>query len=258
MQLQTVTWNIGGAKLLKDGENPDSMSSYTVDGLTQIADWLKNAKPDIIFLQEAHKNANYDQVETIARSIGYNYYFLDSFATSHIDSTYELGNGIISKHPMHNHHRELFYNPEIEFEYNGVPLRSHGHNKGCGTCVVDINDIEIQATTVHLYPFKMMGIDLSSIVAQKMLRDVSNKLTSEHEYNLIQGDFNIDDETILKYLPSLSGGKQTEAPILSPTTPDGKRYDHVLYKGLNLKTISIDATVKTDHFPVTCTFEFVE
>jgi endonuclease/exonuclease/phosphatase (EEP) superfamily protein YafD len=40
-----------------------------------------------------------------------------------------------------------------------------------------------------------------------------------------------------------------------PTTPGGRRLDHILYRGLALKSKRIVSGVRTDHYPVIATFE---
>ena len=86
MQLKSVTWNIGGGKAIKSGEDPMRMASYTEDGIEDIAKWLKQNDPDIIALQEVHGDNHSNQIEYIAKYLGYNFYFYDPIATSHIDT----------------------------------------------------------------------------------------------------------------------------------------------------------------------------
>ena len=53
MRIKTVTWNIGGGKHLKDGDDPLLMASYSIAAIAEIAEWLKSENPDIITIQEA-------------------------------------------------------------------------------------------------------------------------------------------------------------------------------------------------------------
>jgi hypothetical protein len=46
-----------------------------------------------------------------------------------------------------------------------------------------------------------------------------------------------------------------EVAIDEPTTPAGRRNDHILYRGLALKSKRIVSGVRTDHYPVIATFE---
>ncbi len=82
------------------------------------------------------------------------------------------------------------------------------------------------------------------------------ELNSTEDHILIQGDFNIDSETVGEYLSSLFKKNQlAEITLDKPTTPKNRKYDHVLYTGLKLSDLEIDSTVMTDHYPVICSFE---
>ena len=70
MQLKTATWNIGGGKYLRDGEDPLLMVSYCVNAIAGIAEWLKLSGPDIITIQEAQGDNDTNQVEEIAKLLG--------------------------------------------------------------------------------------------------------------------------------------------------------------------------------------------
>lgn len=254
MQIKTITWNVGGAKELEAGKDPLLMSSYNVDAVQAIADYLKQISPDIVTLQEVQGNDNGNQVEALARLMGYEYYFYEATSDSHIDVGHTLGNGIISKYPISDHTTGVFLNPKAEALLEGTPVTSH--DKGYGSCMVSIDGVNIRVSTTHLLPFRMMGIDLGSDMGKKILASVERSLATQEDKVLIQGDFNIDSELMAPYLPNLVFDQELEeVKIDHPTTPKGSRYDHVLFKGMTLKTVTIDSQVNTDHYPVICTFD---
>jgi endonuclease/exonuclease/phosphatase (EEP) superfamily protein YafD len=43
--------------------------------------------------------------------------------------------------------------------------------------------------------------------------------------------------------------------IDEPTTPGGRRLDHILFRGLAFKSKRLVSGVRTDHYPVIATFE---
>jgi exonuclease III len=55
MELKTLTWNIGGGKLLQDGADPPCIASYSENGLDAIAGLLESEEPDVIALQETQR-----------------------------------------------------------------------------------------------------------------------------------------------------------------------------------------------------------
>lgn len=254
MIVKTMTWNIGGGKLLEDGKDPGLMSSYNVDGVGLIAEQVNSHKPDIITIQEAHGNHAINQIKQIANELGYAYYFYDAISDSHIDTDFKLGNGLISKFPISNVQKGRFLNPEIYFELEG--RKAYTHDKGYGSCDIVIYDKIIHAVSLHLIPFRSVGLDFESNLAQDILRSVGSELVDTHELQLIQGDFNIHSPTVREYIQSLFDDNGLSELILNePTTPKGRMYDHVLYRGLKLDEVKVDSSVKTDHYPVICTFE---
>ncbi len=256
MNLRTITWNIGGGKLLKQGEDPGLMSSYSLDGIDVIAGQIAATNPDIVAIQEAHGNDSDNQIAQIAKELGYEHFFYDAITDSHIDPTYKLGNGLISRFPISNLHTGRFLNPELNFELEG--RKAFTHDKGYGSCAIRIGDIAIYATSLHLIPFRSVGLDFDSDPAKEILASVSAELKDEqaNEYRLIQGDFNINSDTVRDYLKELfDTDKLDEVALNQPTTPKERMYDHVLYRGLRLGSFSVDSDVLTDHFPVICDFE---
>ncbi len=256
-RLRTLTWNIGGGKLLEEGKDSGLMSSYNVDGITEIAGQVKGYSPDIITIQEAHGSKNDNQVAQIARELGYTHYFYDAISDSHIDSDYRLGNGLISRYPISNTHIGRFLNPEIHFELEG--RKAFTHDKGYGSCDVDIDGVLVHVTSLHLIPFRSVGLEFDSETTKNILSSVEAELRSSHDYELIQGDFNIHSPTVRNYIKHLfDSNLLDEIELNKPTTPKGRMYDHVLYGGLRFNTFVVDSSVKTDHYPVICDFSLNE
>jgi endonuclease/exonuclease/phosphatase family metal-dependent hydrolase len=255
MELKTLTWNIGGGKLLRDGADPSHIASYAEDGLDAIAGLLESEKPDVITLQETQRKEGHDQVELIASSLGYEHYFHDSTSESHIDTDCRLGHCVISRYPISQHRFGLFDNPDAQVTWEDGRTATT-HDKGFSSCVVSIDDTQIEVTTLHLIPFRMFKIELESPTAQGILQDVAGKLVPARDKALIQGDFNIDRTGVQPYLRQLfAKAGLAEVAIDEPTTPGGRRLDHILYRGLALKSKRIASGVRTDHYPVIATFE---
>lgn len=252
MKLKTVTWNIGGGKHLKEGDDPLLMASYTVDAVAEIAEWLKANDPDIVTIQEAQGDNDTNQVEEIAKLLGYDYHFFDHTSTSHIDENKLLGNGLISRYPITNHSTGTFLNPNIEATLQGKPAVTH--DKGYGACTVSMNGHDISVTTLHLLPFSAFGIDLESTIGRAIVHSIESAVLPNTPLALVQGDFNIDRAQLAPIFPNLLANNIREVPLNEPTTPSGKRFDHVLYRGLVFESMQVDPKVKTDHYPVSCKF----
>lgn len=254
MRLKTTTWNIGGGKQLREGEDPSLMVSYSIDAVQDIARWLRRASPDIITLQEAHGNhdGHSNQVKEIAELLGYKYSFFHATSTSHLDPDKTIGNGIISRHSMCNQIGGVFLNPNLSAEIQGRFVTSH--DKGYVACRVDVNGREVFVATLHMLPFEPFEIEFGSGIGQAILRSMEDALLPTSPVALIQGDFNINSEQIGSIFPNLLTKGMSEVSIDRPTTPKGKRLDHVLCREMALVSIVVDPDVRTDHYPVTCSF----
>lgn len=254
MILKTLTWNIGGGKLLQEGADPSLMASYTVDGLASVIDVIKHANPDIIALQETQKSTEIDQIKTIAEALGFSYYVHDTTSTSHLDVGSELGHGIISRFPITLHETGFFYNPNLNVTWEDGSIATT-FDKGFTNCLIDLGNIQIQASTLHLTPFKRFNIALDSEIGKRMLADVEDKVATSSQLYLLQGDFNINSKSLQDHLPRMFEDGVYEVITNEPTTPKDNTYDHVLFKGMQNTSYSVNTNVLTDHYPIAATFE---
>ena len=254
MKIKTLTWNIGGGKILRDGTDDQLMASYSVDGLDKIINFLKKERPDIITLQETQKNEKDDQVARIAEQIGYAYVH-DSTSDSHIDAGYQLGHAILTPHTITNHTAGLFVNPNATITWEDGNTAT-SFDKGYTTCTIAINDVPITVTTLHLVPFKRFAIALDSDQAKKILADVQSKISSEStQPHIIQGDFNIDSKLLQPYLATLFKDDTDEVALSQPTTPQHQMYDHIIVRHGTITDHTVASSIKTDHYPVTAVVE---
>ena len=255
--LKTLTWNIGGGKLLTPGADPSLIASYCRDGLAEIANVIRESDADIVALQEVQQVDSKSQIETIAALTGYEHYFYDVTSDSHIDDGHQLGHGILSRYPITNHTFGLFNNPKIRIEWEDGSIAT-SFDKGFSSCEVDIDGHKVCVTSLHLIPFRRFDISLDSKLAKEILDDVSSKLSISTDTAIIMGDFNINDSHLATYLPTLFAKYSLEeVDIDEPTTPKGRSYDHVLFRGLEYQLKQVDSRVLTDHYPVVCDFILV-
>jgi len=248
MRLKTLTWNIGGGKLLKQGADATLLASYTEDGLDEIIALIKREGPDIITLQEVHKNGQADQAQVIAAALGYNFVH-DSTSESHVEEGFMLGHAILTKFDISKHIFGLFQNPKIQITWEDGSTAT-SFDKGYTTCQLDINGKPLTITTLHLIPFRRFDIALDSDQAKQIFDTIQNTINGDFNPWIIQGDFNIDSPTVQQYLPRLFTDTTSEITLTDPTTPKNHRYDHVISRGAQLIGHTVIADVRTDHFPV--------
>ena len=255
MQLRTAQWNIGGGKIRDAGSDPTADKSYwhsEGDGIAHIVETLRWFEPHIITLQETHANGENVQAKTIADALGLKYFVNDEYADSHVESGQRLGQAILSAFPITEHSFTLFENPKYRVERpDGEVWISH--DKGIAKCTVDIGQ-PLVVETLHMFPFRRFGVDTKEETT--VMQDITDKIHSDAPLFLLQGDFNMDDKRLAEFLPDLFTDELEEIPLDQPTTPKGRYYDHIAYRGLKLKDARIIDTVLTDHYPVCATFEY--
>ena len=230
----------------------EKSSSYNLDGFPEIVRILKGLNPDIITLQEVHSDGKYNQAEVIARQVGLKYVVSDFSSNSHILEGQRLGQAILSRYPITGHTFRLFLNPHYEIIWEDG-TKALSYDKGVTQCTISVGRLSFDVMTLHLIPFRRFSIDPQSQDASAVLVDVQDKLTGGGQRLLVQGDFNLDFSSMSIVLPAFMQEKSEVIQSL-PTTPDGARLDHIVYKGMSLEKSTVLDDVVTDHFPIVSSF----
>lgn len=254
MLLKSVQWNIGGGKIRKKESDAQAPEVYNEDCLQYIIDSLKTVNPDIITLQETHADKNGSQAKEIADSLGYEYFFNDEYDNSHLTEGQRLSQSVISRFPIINHNFSLFFNPLYKV-INDDGKQWVSHDKGISTCEIVLSEVKkIKVQTLHLIPFRKFNIDPLGVEAELVRNDVTKKIDKNESPFLLQGDFNYED-SLNDFLPEVFNTEINEIETTNPTTPRGRKYDRILYRGLSVKQHQIDNQALTDHYPLVTEFE---
>lgn len=253
MRIKTLQWNIGGGKIRKEEDGIDG--PYANDGLDSIVALLQKIQPDIVTLQETHADDNFVQAQAIADRAGLSFFINDVYDKSHIEAGQGLGQAILSRFPMRDHSFALFPNPHFQITRpDGAVWISH--DKGVSRSLADLgNGRALELATTHFIPFRKFGLDALSEEHRSLRESIAGLLKPSVENFLLQGDFNYHDPSLEKFLAGLFEGGMLEVPQTSATTPSGRKYDHVVYRGLKLVSYETITDVLTDHFPIVTTFE---
>jgi endonuclease/exonuclease/phosphatase family metal-dependent hydrolase len=254
MKLTITTWNIGGGKVLKDDSDPNLIASYSIDGMRQIAEVLKTIDPAIVTLQEVQEIDGKNQAQDLAKMLGMPYVHFDSTSESHIDIGHKLGHALISKYPIVRADFAFFVNPHYQVMWEDGKLAT-SFNKGTTAFEIMVEGWLITIQTLHLVPFRRFEINPLAQEVQSLREDISSKIKSSKSPYILTGDFNYDAETIAAFLPTIYEKGLEEITQQAATTPKGRRYDHILYKGVDLVANYTNQSVLTDHFPVSADFE---
>lgn len=251
MLLTTLQWNIGGARIRGENDDPLDEAAYQHESLDYFISTLQPLKPDIICLQETHASPKQIQAQAITAELGLANYISDVYDHSHIDDTCELGQAIICRFPLTDHSFRLFNNPRLEVDRpNGEHWISH--DKGVTTCQTIISGQTVCLKTTHMIPFRKFKRDPMEPEFKNLRQDIENKLRSDQQLTLLHGDFNWDGASLQDFLPGLD---LQEVKLTAPTTPRGRKYDRVLYQGLRHRSSKVLNNVLTDHFPIYSKFE---
>ncbi len=253
MIIKTIQWNIGGGKIRYPMASAEGI--YNIDGMAHIVGVLRKFDPDIITLQETHADENCSSTEIIAKEIGFPYSMNDVYDKSHIEYGQGLGQAIISRFPISGHNFKLFSNPHFE-----APGPNGGiwvsHDKGVSRWNVNFRkEKTIEVATLHLIPFRIFGINPLEEKFEGLRKNIAELASPVNNSFLLQGDFNFDETSLEKFLPDLLNQHVSEVLLDKSTTPEHRKLDHVLYRGLKHVCSKVITDVLTDHFPVYSEFE---
>lgn len=177
----------------------------------------------------------------------------DVYDASHLEEGQQLGQAILSTFPLTNHSFTLFRNPhKITTGPRGE--RWDSHDKGVSSCVLQIGQARCNVKTCHSFPYRRYAVDPLSMDMKSLREDMANKCMPLLPVYLLQSDLNYDADSARELLPALFYEGVQEITLHTRTTPKGKAYDHVLYRGLDYVKSFVDDSVFTDHFPVICEF----
>lgn len=251
MKFKTLQWNIGGGKI-KDIHNSE-IEKYSTEGMDYIVNEISKHSPDIITLQETHQSGEYNQVKIIAEKLGYNYFINDIYDKSHVESGQGLGQAIISRFPIKSHSFSFFENPKLEI-ITPEGEKWISHNKGVSKVLIQIDDNNLEAATLHLVPFRRFKVDVLRDDFKKLRDNIQGLISPTNDKYLLQGDFNFDNASLANLI-NLSDINVEEVLQIVPTTPKNRKYDHIIYKNLECTSSETINNVLTDHYPIISTFE---
>ena len=252
MIIKTIQWNIGGGKIRK--ENDPVEGPYREDGMNYIEVVLKKYNPDIITLQETHTDEKIIQANILAQKLHLPHMVNDVYDTSHIEQGQGLGQAIISRFPLRDHQFHFFINPNLTMlQENGETWTTH--DKGVSSCFIQIEYKLLKVATLHLVPFRKFNVDPTDITFTELRRNITDLLLPKQDQFLLQGDFNFDNDSLEALLPDILHQNVSEILQKEPTTPKGRKYDHILFRGIKLIHSEVISNVLTDHFPVYSEFE---
>lgn len=255
MHIKVLQWNIGGAHIRRANDEPTDYDSYTHLDLEYIRGIIDSENPDIVTLQETHARMQDIQAARLSEQLCYTSYINDEYDQSHIDIAQRLGQAIIARRLLTNHRFQLFPNPH----YSTVRPDGkvwHSHEKGISTVELELpGDLPLTIQTLHALPLAPFDVTTEDESVRDVHTFMATTFAVDAPHLILTGDFNIDDASVAPYFKSAFEKGLQEIPLTSVTTPKGKRYDHVLYRGMDVIEQHVRKDALTDHYPVITTFE---
>jgi endonuclease/exonuclease/phosphatase family metal-dependent hydrolase len=252
MIIRCVQWNIGGGKITDEKSDRSDDLSYSKNDLDYIVNILKSLNPDIITLQEVHVNG-VNQAELIAKELNMQNLSYDKYDKSHLEEGQWLSQAIITRFPIESHDFIFFTNPNVDVHFGNKVGKSH--DKGITSVTLNINGEFLAVKTLHMIPFRRTGLKPNDPIFEKQNSELDSRLDSKDKKILVQADFNYDSESLSDFINSVKDKKINEVIQTEPTTPEGQRYDHVLFRGIELTTSKVIKEALTDHLPIVSEFE---
>lgn len=255
MNIKTMQWNIGGGRIYKEGADSTVAAAYTENGLDSIIELIKNHQPDVITLQETHESADFCQAGFVADAVGYSYYVNDSYDDSFIEKGQRIGQAVISKYPIIENRFTGFTNPKFSFiDENGIKITSK--NGGLTTCITEFSHARFaRVETFHITPFHFFSVDLESEQSRTLLKEIQDLIGKPEMPTLVQADFNLNFRSINHLFAEMFSAGMREVIQEEPTTPKGKRLDHILYAGMKFLSSEVIKDAGTDHYPIISLFQ---
>jgi len=255
MILKLLQWNIAGGQRRNNNDEPQIFDNYIVKDFQYFQDYIKKHNPDIVTFQESHtdKDKSNSLAKIASENLGY-YYCNHDHADSHLNEKYRLSVSILSKYSLTDVNFTLFYNPMRRLTLSDGRVWIT-HDKGLLSGTIRVEDKDIVLHTLHMVPFRKYEIELNSDTAKRIFSDVEKSINIKSSYGIVAGDLNIDDKSLKAYFENVFKSGYKEIELFEPTTPKGRHYDHILYKGLNVENFTIDKTTLTDHYPLLVEFK---
>lgn len=255
MHITAIQWNIGAGLVREDTAEAEKRPVYSTEDLPHVARTIVDNQADIVTLQEVHIGNGSDQVDLLSKLTGLPHFVSHVYADSHLSPGTGLGQGILSRFPLTDACFDLFLNPGFTMvEDDGATHLSH--DKGVTQATLQVPGGQLlEVETLHMIPYRKFGVDPLGEACRQLRDDLTKKIAPRHNPFLIQGDFNYNGETVREFLPGIFTPSTEEVPLDGPTTPRRRKYDRVLYSGLDLLESRILTNVRTDHFALLTRFE---
>jgi len=243
--MRVVTWNIAGGRKTRSLKHFD----YSNEDLEYFASQLKNLRPAVVCLQEAHTSQSESSAGRIAGLLNLPHVYNSPASPSHIEKSSLLGNAIISSLPFQKRADFFFPPPRFELKWkNGKPAERH--NKLVQ--LVKIGQWNIANT--QLLPIDLFGYYYDLSAGRKYAAEIENILLNLTEPCVLCGDFSgaFKKQPVEKVFNALFTKLDLKDSlpneITRPTKQGWYKTDHIYFSPQLSVTKSGIVKTATDHY----------
>lgn len=244
--MRIMSWNINGGVPLT---SRSPLAYAAREDLTAFTDHVRRLEPDVLCLQEAHRNASRSQAGEIAEELGYEHVFEAAASDSHIDPTYELANAVLSKRPFKRARAVMLPRPDFPLR---LPRLPNGEEAAIHDKYLQVVELEpFVLANIHTLPLNILGAAYDSPDGMAFSRAIQQVLLDELRSPLVFcGDFNF--WRIRDLYPRLfrEFGLVDALPAIPSRPGNDDRTDYVLYASSTFELLEGRITpFLSDHYP---------
>lgn len=212
----------------------------TNGNLSQIIDFVREVKPDIIGLLEvdsgSYRAENSNQAEAIASQIRQYHVYQSKYPSDSLAQKVPVvnkqGNAILTGHKI-------------------VAQRFHYFNEGMKRLVIELELEDFNIFLVHLsLKFRHRHYQLQEL--HRMIKDVEKPVIVAGDFNVLRGDRELELFLAATGLKSANGKGQPSHPSRAPR----RQLDYIFHSSeIEVTDFSIPGVKLSDHAPLVCDFE---
>ncbi len=253
--LRVMQWNVGGY-YSRDMRSPAAdMYSYNQEDLDHFTEVIEAHDPDVVTLQETHAIPGESQTAVIAERLGYRFSEW-RYSPSHIDTTYQLGQAVLSRTAQFDPGYQRLPNPDLEVEGHPDFGDIVSHSKKLSWTRLVHEGVEVTVATFHGQPFRIFGLKVGHYVEFEAQDEAIAQALPNDERLILGADMNFDSERGLDNYPNVARMAREEVPVECDTAPTRKKLDHIAFRGFVPVAQHVDQNVLSDHYPVLLELDF--
>jgi endonuclease/exonuclease/phosphatase family metal-dependent hydrolase len=241
--MKLATWNMGGGILGKSHQRDGSPS------LEYYASVLREHRPDVICLQEAHdyRGRQAGQSEYLASRLGYPYVESFPLSESHMANDAFLALGILSRFPIKNAKYKQFPNAGLEA---AGPDGDYWklHDKGYVVGTIDLDGKALGFMNGHCFPLSHFGASPTEPRFERVWGMLTEDLLALAAVGPAFAAIDLNHEPVQELLKeALRPGNYINAFEGTSTTPKDAQLDYLLYQStIRLLSTTVKVT-QSDH-----------